>query len=85
MTDIPAEMMRYCCRCRQPLEARAIVRRATFHPECGKADRKARRDHRASRACRLCGRPARKSKQAPEATTQSVSVTQPDLELGHVD
>jgi hypothetical protein len=63
-TDLPDDCLRYCCRCRLPLESRSVARAATFHPDCRKEDRKARRRWKASRNCRLCGRPASKRKAA---------------------
>jgi hypothetical protein len=79
-SQLPPEMRRYCSRCREPLEDRAIIRRATFHPECSKLDRKARREYRASKRCRLCGRSARKLRRLPGASAGCVSVTQQVLD-----
>jgi len=75
-SHLPPEMRRYCSRCRGPLDDRAIIRRATFHKECSKLDRKARREYRASKRCRLCGRAARKPRNLPSASAGCVSVTQ---------
>lgn len=74
MTDdpnqIPAEMIRYCIHCREQLDEKRTIRGSIFcaKPECRSADRKARRQFKASRNCRLCGRRARRPRAcAPSA------------------
>lgn len=59
--------VRYCVRCRSPIDPKRVMRSSAFcGAECRRDDSKERRAFRASKACRLCGRKAR-AKPAPKA------------------
>lgn len=65
--------VRYCTRCREPIDPERVAHGSTFHSDdCRNADKRERRAAKAGTTCRLCGRrftkPRRQTGAQPQPT-----------------